>query len=63
MQNEYHYKKKLESAIDKFINQITNEDNELGWIPDGLVMNMTEAAWLILKQNIESNKFIEQQTN
>ncbi len=61
MQNEYYYKLKLASVIDKFVNEITNEDNELGWIPEQLVNNMTEAAWLILKQNAETNQFIETQ--
>lgn len=59
MQNEYYYKLKLGKLIDKYLDDITSEDNELGWIPDEMSKNMAEAAWLILKQNVETNEFIE----
>ena len=59
MQNEYHYKLKLKTAISKFLESITQDDNELGYIPSEMENNMTEAAWLILKQNYNLNKVLE----
>lgn len=60
-QSEYHYKAGLKSAIDKWLDKVTINDNDLGYIPDELVDNMTEAAWLIIKQNKDLNNYLEQQ--
>lgn len=61
MENEYYYKHELEKAIDKVVAEIA-EDNasNLGWVPENMVRNMTEAAWLILKQSKESGEFTKQ---
>lgn len=57
MQNEYHYKLKLEKAINKWLESITQDDNELGYMPEEMVKNMTEAAWLVIKQNHDLNQY------
>lgn len=58
MQNEYHYKLKLEKSLNKWLESITQDDNELGYIPDEMVKNMTESAWLIVKQNYNLNQYL-----
>lgn len=61
MQNEYYYKNKLENVIEKYINDITKDDNEFGFISNDMARNMTEAAQLILKQNKSTNEYFEKE--
>ena len=61
MENEFYYKSELQNVIEKFLNKEASIDNnEFGYIPDALSKNMAEAAYLVLKQNAETNIFIEQ---
>jgi len=57
MQNEFYYKSKLNNAISKFIEEITLDDNELGFISENMTLIMTEAAWLIVKQSVDTNDY------
>lgn len=60
-QNEFYYKANLKKAINLWLNKITSDDNDLGYISDNIVDNMTEAAWLIIKQNKDLNNYFEGQ--
>ena len=59
MQNEYYYKSELNNAIETWLEKMTAEDNDFGYIPANMAQNMTEATWLIIKQNIDTNKYFE----
>jgi hypothetical protein len=59
IQNEFYYKSLLHNKIEKFINEVTKDDNELGWISNNMVANMTEAAWLVIKQSIDLTDYLE----
>jgi hypothetical protein len=60
-QNEYHYKAKLKTAIDKWLNEISSVDNDLGYFPEETTDNMVEAAWLIVAHNKNLNDFFEKE--
>ena len=61
LQNEFYYKSLLQNKIAAFLEEVTLEDNELGYISDNMVSNMTEAAWLVLKQNVDTNRYFEKE--
>ena len=56
LEKEYQYKHLLFEKISKFVCEITLKDHEIGIISNNMIHNMTEAAWLIVKQNIDSNE-------
>jgi hypothetical protein len=60
-QNEFYYKAELKKAISKWLQKITSDDNDLGYIPDEIEDNMTEAAWLIMKANKDCNNYFEKE--
>ena len=60
-QNDYYYKKLLQNKIDEFLAEVTQDENELGYISENMNINMTEAAWLIIKQNFDTNKYFNEQ--
>jgi hypothetical protein len=61
LQNEYYYKNLLSVKMSEFIEEITQDDNELGWISENMESNMTEAAWLIVKQNVDTNNYFKKE--
>lgn len=61
LQNEYYYKSLLSNAISKFIDKITVDENELGYISENMISHMTEAAWLILKQSVDTNIYFKKE--
>lgn len=61
MQNEFYYKSLLANAINKVMEEITNDENELGYISENMTAHMTEAAFLILKQNMDTNEYFNKE--
>ena len=59
LQNEFYYKNLLQIKIAEFITEVTEGDNELGYLSENIDGNMTEAAWLILKQSIDTSDLFE----
>jgi hypothetical protein len=59
--NDYRLKDVLKSKIAEAIEEMTADDNDFGWIPDGVEVTMTEAAWLILEQNRQLNIWLTKQ--
>lgn len=60
-QNEFYYKARLNKAIGKWLDEITNDDNDLGYLPEEIVNTMTDAAWLIIKANKDCNNYFEKE--
>lgn len=60
-QNETYFKAKLFSNINRFLDKATEGDNDLGYIPDGLVQRMTDAAYEILQQNKDTQDWLEKE--
>jgi len=61
LQNEFYYKSLLVRKIEEFVSDITSEENELGYISENMVSHMTESAWLILKQNVDTNEYFNKE--
>lgn len=61
LQNEFYYKSLLQKKITEFIEEVTQDDNELGWISENMEITMTEAAWLIVKQNVDTNNYFKKE--
>ena len=55
------YKLKLISLMDKFVGDITLDDNNLGWIPENIEYLMADAALnILITVNATSNCISEQ---
>lgn len=61
MQNEFYYLNNLEVAMQNFLEEEGNNDNELGWVPDELSRNMAIAAFTVLKHNYHLNEFMKKE--
>lgn len=58
---DYKFKDILRGKISEAIEEITEGDNDFGWISDGIEVTMTEAAYLILEHNRELNNWLKKQ--
>jgi hypothetical protein len=56
--NDYKLKDILKSKIAEAMEEMTQDDNDFGWIPDDIEITMTEAAWLILEHNKQLNQWL-----
>ena len=59
-QNEFYFKAQLLSKIEEFLSEELG-DHDLGYIPDNIAQNMTEAAWLIIVANKDLNNYFERE--
>lgn len=60
MQNEYYLKAQLAAKISEFIEEECG-DGDFKYISENMESHMVEAAWLIVKQNIDTNNFLEKE--
>lgn len=58
MQNEYYFKAILRKKMDEFLNEALCGDHDMGWIPEGIENAMTDAAWIILSQNVSTQSWL-----
>lgn len=54
-------KLKLLEYIEEYMNDVTNKENNLGWIPTNLEDLMTDAAFAVLETVNETNVYYEEQ--
>lgn len=54
-------KLKLINAIEKTMEEITADDNDLGWLPDNYEVLMSDAAFNILDAINSTNAFIQKE--
>ena len=50
----------LVEKIGEFISRATDKDNNIGWIPDNMVGNMTDAAFAVLMSINDTNVYIDE---
>jgi hypothetical protein len=60
LENE-QLKLKLTLKMNEFIEQILEENNEIGCIPDNLNTLMSDAAFAVLQTVTATNKYFEEQ--
>ena len=61
MDNEYYYKSELESVINDFLEKETMNESDFGWMSNNLAKNMADAAFAVLKQNLDVNDFFKEE--
>jgi len=59
--NAYRLKEILRSKISEAVEEMTEGDNDFGWIPDDVEVTMTEAAWLIIEHGRQLNVWLNSQ--
>lgn len=59
--NDYKAKDILRNKISQAIEELTQDDNDFGWLPDNVEVTMTEAAWLIIEHNRQLNEWLKEQ--
>lgn len=59
--NDYKLKEILRNKISEAIEEMTEGDNDFGWIPDNAEVSMTEAAWLIMEHGRNLNEWLTAQ--
>lgn len=57
MRNEYYYKQELENLMEHFIDKETDNQSDFGWVSNNLARNMANAAFAVLKQNLDLNDY------
>lgn len=58
---DYKLKEILRAKMAEAIEEMTQDDNDFGWMPDNIEITMTEAAWLIVENNRQLNQWLEAQ--
>lgn len=56
---DYKLKDILRTKISEAIEEMTQDDNDFGWMPDNIEVTMTEAAWLIIENNRQLNEWLK----
>jgi len=60
MENEYYYRNQLQGIMETFIENETTDHSDFGWLSNDIAKNMADAAFIILKQNLDLNKFFKE---
>jgi hypothetical protein len=56
--NDYRLKEILRAKISEAIEEMTEGDNDFGWLPDNTEATMTEVAFLILEHGRNLNEWL-----
>lgn len=52
-------KAKLTEKMNEFIEEVTQDDNEIGWIPDNIEALMSDAAFSVLQTVTATNQYFK----
>lgn len=54
-------KTKLTEKMGEFIMEVTQDDNNIGWIPENIEVLMADAAFAVLQTVTSTNEFLKDQ--
>ena len=52
---------KLTERMEAFITEITERDNNLGYLPENIESQMTDAAFAVLYAVVETNEYLKRE--
>ena len=54
-------KAKLTEKMNEFIEEVTQDDNEIGWLPDNIDSLMSDAAFSVIQTVTVTNQYFKDQ--